>query len=180
MAETAGVAAALNRSGSVNSADQIGTHATQIAAIEADPRYRGGDYYDQPAGEGPHVGMGIARRIAHLTYRSESELDLRFGRDPQDDEVPTAGGRFTKEHDRPDAGSSGLRRGPGRLRLQASARECGGRRDHDRDLDGRSLVLEGQFDDMLAGFDKGEGLLEALIAGEVGGVEAGEEAVDTA
>ena len=78
-------------------ADQIGTHATQIAAIEADPRFRGGDYYDQPAGEGPHVGMGIARRIAHLTYRSESELDLRFGRDPQDEEDPTAGGRFAVE-----------------------------------------------------------------------------------
>lgn len=78
-------------------ADQIGTHATQIAAIEADPRYRGGDYYDQPAGEGPHVGMGIARRIAHLTYRSESELDLRFGRDPQGEEDPIAGGRFAVE-----------------------------------------------------------------------------------
>jgi len=79
------------------SADQIGTHATQIAAIEADPRFLGGDYYDQPAGEGPHVGMGIARRIAHLTYRSESELDLRFGRDPQGDEDPAEGGRFAVE-----------------------------------------------------------------------------------
>ena len=78
-------------------ADEIGTHATQIAAIEADPRFRGGDYYDQPAGEGPHVGMGVARRIAHLTYRSESELDLRFGRDPQAGEDPTSGGRFAVE-----------------------------------------------------------------------------------
>jgi homoserine O-acetyltransferase len=78
-------------------ADQIGTHATQIASIEADPRFRGGDYYDAPAGEGPHVGMGIARRIAHLTYRSESELDLRFGRDPQGDEDPNTGGRFAVE-----------------------------------------------------------------------------------
>ena len=78
-------------------ADQIGTHATQIAAIEADPRFRGGDYYDQPAGEGPHVGMGIARRVAHLTYRSESELDLRFGRDPQGHEDPSQGGRFAVE-----------------------------------------------------------------------------------
>lgn len=79
------------------SADQIGTHATQIAAIEADPRFLGGDYYDQPAGEGPYEGMGIARRIAHLTYRSESELDLRFGRDPQGDEDPSDGGRFAVE-----------------------------------------------------------------------------------
>ena len=56
------------------SADQIGTHAVQIDAILADPAYRGGDYYDAPDGEGPHVGMGIARRIAHLTYRCETEL----------------------------------------------------------------------------------------------------------
>lgn len=78
-------------------ADQIGTHATQIAAIETDPRYRGGDYYDAPDGEGPHVGMGVARRIAHLTYRSETELDLRFGRDVQTDEDPYTGGRFAVE-----------------------------------------------------------------------------------
>ncbi|MEY3733497.1 MAG: hypothetical protein RL347_856, partial [Actinomycetota bacterium] len=78
-------------------ADQIGTHATQIAAIEADPRFRGGDYYDAPAGEGPHVGMGVARRIAHLTYRSESELSLRFGREAQGDEDPLARGRFAVE-----------------------------------------------------------------------------------
>ena len=50
-------------------ADQIGTHAVQIDAIHADPAFRGGDYYDAADGEGPHVGMGIARRIAHLTYR---------------------------------------------------------------------------------------------------------------
>lgn len=78
-------------------ADQIGTHATQLAAIEADPAYRGGDYYDAAPGEGPHVGMGIARRIAHLTYRSDTELDLRFGRDPQPGEDPYLGGRFAIE-----------------------------------------------------------------------------------
>ena len=78
-------------------ADQIGTHATQIAAIEADPAFRGGDYYGAAEGDGPHVGMGIARRIAHLTYRCETELDLRFGRDPQVDEDPYAHGRFAVE-----------------------------------------------------------------------------------
>lgn len=78
-------------------ADQIGTHATQIAAIEADPRFRGGDYYDAAPGDGPHGGMGVARRIAHLTYRSESELSLRFGRDPQGEENPRSGGRFAVE-----------------------------------------------------------------------------------
>ena len=78
-------------------ADQIGTHATQIAAIVTDPAYRDGDYYDAGPGEGPHVGMGIARRVAHLTYRSETELDLRFGRDPQSGEDPYGEGRFAVE-----------------------------------------------------------------------------------
>lgn len=75
-------------------ADQIGTHEIQLDAIRADPNFQGGDYYDAPAGKGPHVGLGIARRIAHLTYRSETELDLRFGREPQGDEDPFDGGRF--------------------------------------------------------------------------------------
>lgn len=78
-------------------ADQIGTHAAQIAAIEADPGFRNGDFYDQEPGFGPHVGMGIARRIAHLTYRSETELDTRFGREPQANEDPSTGGRFAVE-----------------------------------------------------------------------------------
>ena len=75
-------------------ADQIATHATQIAAIQADPHFRQGDYYGADDGNGPHVGMGIARRIAHLTYRSETELDLRFGREAQEHEDPYRGGRF--------------------------------------------------------------------------------------
>lgn len=79
------------------SADQIATHATQILAIESDPAFRGGDYYDSAPGEGPHVGMGLARRIAHLTYRTETELADRFGRDPQGDEDPRQRGRFAVE-----------------------------------------------------------------------------------
>jgi homoserine O-acetyltransferase/O-succinyltransferase len=78
-------------------ADQIGTHATQLAAIESDPAFRGGDFYDAAPGQGPHRGMGLARRIAHLTYRCETELDLRFGRDPQEGEDPFEGGRFAVE-----------------------------------------------------------------------------------
>ena len=79
------------------SGDQIGTHHTQIAAIESDPAFRGGDYYDAPDGDGPHRGLGIARRIAHLTYRTESELDLRFGRAHQTEEYPINGGRYAVE-----------------------------------------------------------------------------------
>lgn len=77
-------------------ADQIAWCLPQLLAIRQDPAYAGGDYYD--AGPGPVAGMGIARRIAHTTYRSESELDERFGRDPQPGEDPLGGhGRFAVE-----------------------------------------------------------------------------------
>lgn len=72
------------------SGDQIGTHEAQVAAIRGDSGFRGGDYYDAPDGQGPHAGMGVARRIAHLTYRSADELDTRFGRAPQAGEDPYA------------------------------------------------------------------------------------------
>ena len=47
-----------------------------------------------PPGTFPVAGMGVARRVAHLTYRSEGELDVRFGRAPQGDEDPLRDGRF--------------------------------------------------------------------------------------
>ncbi|OBK47250.1 homoserine O-acetyltransferase MetX [Mycobacterium kubicae] len=72
--------------------DQIGTQTTQIAAIKADPNWQGGDYYD--TGRSPDDGLKIARRIAHLTYRSELELDTRFANETQHDEDPAAGGRY--------------------------------------------------------------------------------------
>jgi homoserine O-acetyltransferase len=76
------------------SGDQIAGFHTQLGAILADPRYADGNYYDAPDGEGPHVGLGIARQIAHQTYRSAYELDERFGRIPQGAEDPLEGGRF--------------------------------------------------------------------------------------
>lgn len=80
--------------GAEATADQIGTQSVQVLAIEADPGWRGGDYYDVANGEGPSIGLGIARRIAHLTYRSELELSIRFGRQPQQGEDPLDGGRY--------------------------------------------------------------------------------------
>jgi homoserine O-acetyltransferase len=71
-------------------AEQIAWCAPQLAAIRADPAFHGGDYYDQP--EGPVVGLGIARSIAHVTYRSETELAGRFGREAQAQEQPLGGG----------------------------------------------------------------------------------------
>jgi homoserine O-acetyltransferase/O-succinyltransferase len=76
-------------------ADQIGTQSTQVSAIKADPNWQGGDYYE--SGRTPHVGMELARRFAHLTYRGEVELDDRFGNDVQGDEQPATGGRYAVE-----------------------------------------------------------------------------------
>lgn len=58
-----------------SSAEQIALASAQLHAIRADPV----------------VGLGIARRIAHISYRTSAELDTRFGRDPQGD------GRFAVE-----------------------------------------------------------------------------------
>jgi homoserine O-acetyltransferase len=76
--------------GAAASAEQIGLCAVQNEAIRADPAFRGGDYHDAAPGDGPHRGMGLARRIGHLSYRSELELDARFGRAPQPGENPLA------------------------------------------------------------------------------------------
>ncbi|SCX44054.1 homoserine O-acetyltransferase [Klenkia marina] len=56
-------------SGAVATADQIGTQTTQQAAVALDPAR----------------GLEVARRIAHLTYRSAFELGTRFGNGLQDD-----------------------------------------------------------------------------------------------
>nr|WP_265522481.1 homoserine O-acetyltransferase [Oerskovia sp. JB1-3-2] len=76
------------------SGDQIAWAHPQLGAIRADPGFHGGDYYDLPDGEGPHRGLGIARQIAHTTYRSARELDERFGRLPQGGENPFVDGRY--------------------------------------------------------------------------------------
>lgn len=74
------------------SADQIAWAHTQLAAIEADPAFADGDYYDRD--EGPVRGLSIARQIAHTTYRSAFELGQRFGQERQGEEDPWNGGRY--------------------------------------------------------------------------------------
>jgi len=78
--------------------DQIAWCAAQLAAIRSDVNFRGGDYYEAAPGAGPHAGLGVARRVAHATYRSEPELNLRFGRKAQPGEQPLQGrGRYAVE-----------------------------------------------------------------------------------
>lgn len=73
-------------------AEQAAWAHAQIAAIELDPHFAGGDYYSNL--EGPVRGLGLAREIAHTTYRTPLELDERFGRERQGDEDPLAGGQL--------------------------------------------------------------------------------------
>jgi homoserine O-acetyltransferase len=51
----------------------------------ADPRWRGGDYYDH---EPPTDGLAIARMIGHVTYVSDTALDRKFGRSLQHKTAP--------------------------------------------------------------------------------------------
>ena len=78
-------------SSAVATGDQIGTWSIELRAIKTDPHFHNGDYYEQE--RGPIAGMGIARRIAHLTYRTEAEMDIRFGRELQGDDT----GRYAVE-----------------------------------------------------------------------------------
>ncbi|MBB2890585.1 homoserine O-acetyltransferase MetX [Flexivirga oryzae] len=76
-------------------ADQIAWGQAQNLAITSDPDFVGGDYYG--TGRFPAAGLGIARRIAHTTYRSADELNDRFGTRAQVGEDPLCDGRFAVE-----------------------------------------------------------------------------------
>jgi homoserine O-acetyltransferase len=78
-----------------SSAEQIAWSHPQLHAIRSDPAWRSGNYHRHA--EGPWRGLGIARRIAHVTYRSEPELAARFGREAQPGEDPFGGGRYAVE-----------------------------------------------------------------------------------
>lgn len=82
---------AIIASGASTTAEQAAWAHTQIAAIELDPAWQGGDFYDGPA---PTAGLALARQIAHTTYRSPRELGTRFGNEPQGNENPLDGGRL--------------------------------------------------------------------------------------
>ncbi|SEL82664.1 homoserine O-acetyltransferase [Streptacidiphilus jiangxiensis] len=79
------------------SAEQIAWTSVQAQAIRSDPGWHGGDYHHLPPGRGPHLGLGIARRTAQVTYRAESELRERFGRTAQAGEHPWHDGRYAVE-----------------------------------------------------------------------------------
>jgi homoserine O-acetyltransferase/O-succinyltransferase len=63
------------------SAQQIGWWSSGRRAIRMDPAWRGGDYYDAAAGDGPHEGLGTARMMSMMTFRSDDVFNARFGRE---------------------------------------------------------------------------------------------------
>ena len=78
------------------SAEQLALSAIQAQAVRLDPQFAGGDYY-VGLGPGPSAGLGLARRIGHISYRTEAELAERFGRNPQPGEDPWGAGRYAVE-----------------------------------------------------------------------------------
>jgi homoserine O-acetyltransferase/O-succinyltransferase len=81
--------------GAAASAEQIALCWLQNQAIRLDPDFRDGDYYE--AKRGPLAGLAVARAIGQVSYRSELELQLRFGNRPQGDETPLSRGRYAVE-----------------------------------------------------------------------------------
>ncbi len=56
----------------------IAIRSLQREIIRSDPAWRGGDY---PPGQGPRVGMRLARKLGLMSYRSAQEWLARFGRE---------------------------------------------------------------------------------------------------
>ncbi|MEX0847914.1 MAG: homoserine O-acetyltransferase [Ilumatobacteraceae bacterium] len=65
-------------------AQQIAWGAIGRRAIQLDPRWRRGDYYDAEPGDGPSEGLAVARMVAQVTFRSDNVFTDRFGRDMAD------------------------------------------------------------------------------------------------
>ena len=51
-------------------------------AIQSDPHFAGGQYYDQP--DRPDTGLAIARMLGHITYLSSKAMDDKFDPDRHD------------------------------------------------------------------------------------------------
>jgi homoserine O-acetyltransferase len=81
--------------GAAATAEQIALCSLQARAIRADPAFAGGDYYGQAVG--PVEGLALARGIGQVGYRTDLELETRFGRTAQAVEDPLKGGRFAVE-----------------------------------------------------------------------------------
>jgi len=62
-------------------AQQIAWGVIGRRAIRLDPAWQGGDYYESGVGGGPSEGLGVARMVAQVTFRSDNVFTDRFGRE---------------------------------------------------------------------------------------------------
>jgi homoserine O-acetyltransferase len=60
------------------SAQNIAFNETARSAILSDPDFHGGDYYAY--GVKPRRGLRVARMIGHITYLSDDDMAVKFGR----------------------------------------------------------------------------------------------------
>ncbi|MDQ0279482.1 homoserine O-acetyltransferase [Arthrobacter silviterrae] len=136
-----------------STAEQIAFAQAQVLAIRQDPNFANGDYYD---GAAPTLGLGLARRIAHITYRSEAEMGTRFGRNSQAGENPISHGRL-----RIDGGSPVQERYQVESYLDHQARKLVGR------FDANSYIV---ITEALMSHDvgRGRGTLEEALARTAG------------
>jgi homoserine O-acetyltransferase len=65
-------------------AQQIAYSAVERGAIALDPKWQGGEYYDAEPGDGPHLGLALARQLAQITYRTDAVFQDRFARSELD------------------------------------------------------------------------------------------------
>jgi len=82
-------AAVVIASAARHSAQNIAFHEVGRQAIMADPKWRGGAYYE--AQDPPAAGLAVARMAAHITYLSEAGLTEKFGRRLQAREAKSFG-----------------------------------------------------------------------------------------
>ena len=60
-----------------HSAQQIAFNELSRQSIMVDPQWNYGNYY---GGEGPRMGLAVARMTGHITYLSEAGMERKFGR----------------------------------------------------------------------------------------------------
>ena len=74
----------VSASGARQNARQLALNEVARQAIMRDPKWRGGDYdLDDP----PVQGLSVARMIGHIAYLSGEALEVKFGREPQNEKA---------------------------------------------------------------------------------------------
>jgi homoserine O-acetyltransferase len=81
--------------GAAATADQIALCSLQIRAIELDPNFAGGNYYD--SGRVPFNGLALARGLGQFSYRTGEEFEVRFARSYQNERDVLADGQYAIE-----------------------------------------------------------------------------------